>query len=237
MKIYDRFRYGIFDCDGTLVDSIPTYDKLLKKILKEKYKISLKNKEKFDGNFGNGISFQEILLNILQNKAPWLISRIESIMVDFFEYADKKIEYNLFPNTEQTLDALSQKGMTLFISTACVNRIVDKKTRGIKRFFKRIMSSEKIPKSAAHIEEFIKSLDNVAKDEFCKYAFFVGDTKKDMEIAKQCGIYAIGITNTVCAEKLKMFGADAIIKNLSELLEMKFPDSIFDTGIFSSKVK
>lgn len=235
MKIYQRYRYAIFDCDGTLVDSIPTYNKLLKKILKEKYKIPIKNKEKFTENFGDGVPFQEILLNILQNKAPRLIAKIESMMVVFFEQADRQIKYKLFPNTEQTLNTLFEKGMTLFISTACINRVVDKKTRGIRRFFKHIQSSEKIPKSSAHIDEFVKSLGNVTKDEFCKHAFFVGDTKKDMEIAKECGIYAIGITNTVSAEKLKKFGADAIIKNLSELLEMEFPDSIFDTSIFSSK--
>lgn len=231
-KIHEKFLYGIFDCDGTLVDSIPAYNKLLREILKEKYKIPIKNKERFTENFGDGVPFQEILLNILQNKAPRLIAKIESMMVVFFERADKQIEYKLFPKTEQTLNALFEKGMTLFISTACINRVVDKKTRNIKHLFKHIQSSEKIPKSAAHIEEFVKSLGNVAKDEFCKYAFFVGDTKKDMEIAKQCGIYAIGITNTVSAEKLKMFGANAIIKDLSELLEMEFPDSIFDTGIF-----
>ncbi|MEK7627031.1 MAG: HAD hydrolase-like protein [Patescibacteria group bacterium] len=231
MKIYERFRYGIFDCDGTLIDSIPTYNKLLIELLKKKYKIPIKNKEKFTENFGEGISFKEILLNILQNKAPRLIAKIESMMVVFFEHADKQINYQLFPNTEQTLDAMFKKGMTLFISTACVNHVVNKKTRDIKHFFKYIMSSEKIPKSAAHIEKFIE-LTGDTKEEFCKRAFFVGDTKKDMEIAKECGIYAIGITNTVSAEKLKMFGANAIIKDLSELLEMKFPESIFDTDIF-----
>ena len=236
MKIYERFRYAIFDCDGTLVDSIPTYNKLLKEILKQKYKIPIKNKEKFNEKFGDGVSFQEILLNILQNKAPRLIAKIESMMVILFERADKQIDYRLFPNTEQTLDTLFKKGLTLFISTACINRVVDKKTRGIKHFFKHIMSSEKIPKSAAHIEEFVKLTGNT-KDEFCKKAFFVGDTRKDIEIAKECGIYAIGITNTVNAEKLKNFGANAIIKNLSELLEMEFPQSIFDTDIFKSKQK
>ena len=236
MKIYERFRYAIFDCDGTLVDSIPTYNKLLKEILKQKYKIPIKNKEKFNEKFGDGVSFQEILLNILQNKAPHLIAKIESMMVIFFERADKQIDYRLFPNTEQTLDTLFKRGLTLFISTACVNHVMNKKTRGIKHFFKCVMSSETIPKSAAHIEEFIK-LTGDTRDEFCKKAFFVGDTKKDMEIAKECGIYAIGIANTVSAEKLKMFGANAIIKDLSELLEMEFPQSIFNTDIFKSKQK
>ena len=231
MKIYERFHYAIFDCDGTLVDSISQYNELLKKILKQKYKITIKNKEKFNEKFGDGVSFQEMLLNILQNKAPRLIAKIESMMVVFFEHADKQIDYKLFPNTEQTLDALFKKGMTLFISTACVNHVVSKKTRDIKHFFRHIQSSEKIPKSIAHIEKFVK-LTGVSKNEFCKYAFFVGDTKKDMEIAKECGIYAIGITNTVCAKKLKAFGANAIIKDLSELLEMNFPRSIFDTDIF-----
>jgi len=236
LKIYERFSYGIFDCDGTLVDSIPTYNNLLKKILKQKYKIPIKNKERFNEKFEDGVSFQEMLLNILQNKAPYLIARAESMMVSFFEQADKQIDYKLFPDTEKTLDALFKKGLTLFISTACVNHVVNKKTRDIKHFFKHIMSSEKIPKSVAHIEKFIKLTGNT-RDEFCKKAFFVGDTRKDIEIAKECGIYAIGITNTVSAEKLKKFGANIIIKNLSELLEMEFPESTFDTGIFKSKQK
>jgi HAD superfamily hydrolase (TIGR01549 family) len=177
-----------------------------------------------------GIPFKDILLNIIMTHTPHLLGNIEKIMVDFFEKAEKQIDYKLFPQTEETLRQLYNNKLRLFISTACVRRIVTKKIKPIEKYFETVITSDQTPKSKKHMEELAKYA-GVNLMEFSKHAFFVGDTKKDMDIAKECDIYAIGITNTISAEKLKTFGANAIIKNLSELLEINFPDNIFDMDI------
>ncbi len=43
-----------------------------------------------------------------------------------------------------------------------------------------------------------------------------------MEIAKEAGLFAIGITNTVIEEKLKAAGANTVIKRSDELLNLDF---------------
>ncbi|MEK6846180.1 MAG: hypothetical protein AABY26_05445, partial [Nanoarchaeota archaeon] len=56
--------------------------------------------------------------------------------------------------------------------------------------------------------------------EFFSRAFYVGDGPADMRYAKEHGILAIGITNTVSGEKLKEAGAEHIIERLEQVLPL-----------------
>lgn len=82
-----------------------------------------------------------------------------------------------------------------------------------------IIGSDNIPKGNGHIEYFAKSL-GISMRNFCSRAIYFGDGPRDMEIARQNNIFAVGITTTVSKTKLKQAGANTVIHGIKEFLDI-----------------
>lgn len=223
MKLYEIFCYGIFDLDGTLVDTMSSYINTFTTLLgREPYEIPQEKSEKFYKETA-GTPIDKQFFGILQKYTPGLLVTAEKLVNKFFELVDTEVNYKPFPEAKTVIEALYARNLVMFVSTGSRQSIAEKKLRqnNLKDYFSLVLGSDRIPKSQKHIEEFRKLL-NIESDEFARNAFFVGDGPTDMKIAKECGIFAIGITNTLDAETLKRTGANITIKNLKELLELEF---------------
>ena len=71
-----------------------------------------------------------------------------------------------------------------------------------------------------HFEEFAKCR-GIPLKEFLKNSFLVSDGPNDMTLAQKAGIFAIGITNTVSADKLKSAGADLVVSDIGKLANLE----------------
>lgn len=225
MRIWQKFKFGIFDVDGTIFDNmalcVDAFWEIVKKYNlpeKEVRKIYLESNgmnlnDQFKLVFGKyGIRYDGAL--------------IEKLNKGFFYLRDNSKEWQnapLFPEIKILLAKLKQNGVKNLISSGSNTAEVEfrLKKSGILRYFALVLGAEKIPKGLKHFDEFANYCGFPPK-EFSKNSFLLSDGPNDMALAKQGGIFAIGITNTVNAEKLKSVGADIVISKAEELADIDF---------------
>ena len=214
-----KFRFGIFDLDGNIVDAMPAYTKVFSEILESKYKISAKDSRKYYLNStGTPIDLQ---FKYMLEKYGKPINKISQLVDEFF-YTVNKINFVLFDNAKDTIDKLFNRELKLFITTG--SQTADTKKRlekvGLIKYFSFILDSSEILKGPEHIKKFAQSVELSVKD-FSKQAFYCGDGPRDMEIAKMFSIYAIGVAQTVSKEKLLESGANVAVDKIGEVIDLE----------------
>ncbi len=216
-SIFD-FQFGIFDCDGTLINSMPFYTRVFVEVLKEKTGIPKKYGRKFyKETAGTPVlkQYEEVLR--INNK----LADPKEMAELFFERFNREKEgmrFKVFPGAMDLLKKLSVQGIKLFITSGSrLNDLAEKlNNNDLLAFFELIMGSDEIPKGIEHIKIFATRC-NLPLEEFAQKAFLVGDGPTDMRIAKEARIYAIGVDTTVEAKLLIGAGADRVIKNIKDL--------------------
>jgi phosphoglycolate phosphatase-like HAD superfamily hydrolase len=83
------------------------------------------------------------------------------------------------------------------------------------------MGAEKIPKNQKHFNIFADFCE-IPLQNFASGAFLMRDGPNDMTLAKNTGIFAIGITNTVSPAQLRSSGANLVISTFKDLETQEF---------------
>lgn len=227
MKLWQRFEYAIFDVDGTIIDNMPAATDAFVHVLQSKTRsIPSDEARRFYLDTAGtpiGVQFEIILKN---HRIEFDNSTITDMEKKYFAYRESLSSWQnakLFPCMEDVLRHLHNNGLRIFLTSGSrTEEIKDSmKKRDVDKYIDYVLGGDKIHKGQAHIREFAKFVGFPLAD-FCKNAFYVGDGTRDMEIAKEAGLFAIGITNTVTEEKLKAAGANAVIKRSDELLNLDF---------------
>ena len=213
-----KYKYGIFDLDGTIIDGMSTYTKVFAGILNRRFGIDTKNSSEYYLNSAGTlieIQFQYVLKN---NNVSFV--NIAKLVDEFFDTVDKE-KFLMFEKAEDTIKYLRNKNVLLFISTGSRTDRSKKRLEkfDLLKYFSVILGSSEIPKGPEHIEEFAKSV-NLPTEEFSKQAFYCGDGSGDMEIAEMFEIYAIGIAQTVNKKKLFEAGADVVVDKIGDVLKL-----------------
>jgi phosphoglycolate phosphatase len=73
-------------------------------------------------------------------------------------------------------------------------------------------------KGLKHIEMLAEKV-GLPLDQFATQSVYFGDGPGDMRLAKNAGIFAIGVAQTVNPELLKEAGADLVIEKIGDALE------------------
>ena len=213
-----KYKYGIFDLDGTIIDGMSTYTKVFAGILNRRFGIDTKNSSEYYLNSAGTlieIQFQYVLKN---NNVSFV--NIAKLVDEFFETVDKE-KFLIFEKAGAVIEYLYNKNILLFVSTG--SRTGGSKKRLAKldllKYFSVILGSNEIPKGPKHIEYFAKSV-NLPTEEFSKQTFYCGDGSGDMEIAEMFEIYAIGIAQTLSKERLLEAGADVAVDKIEDVLEL-----------------
>ncbi len=225
MLIWQKFKFGIFDADGTLFDNMALCADAFWEIIKGRYLPEKEVKKIYLETNGMNLNDQFKLVfdkyGVNYNNA--LIKKLNK---EFFDLRDNSKAWQnapLFPGIKTLLKNLKQNGVKNFVSSGSnANEIIFRlKKAGIMKYFDLILGAEKIPKGKKHIGRFAEFC-GLSPQKFAPKAFLASDGPNDMALAKSAGIFAIGITNTVSAAKLKSGGANAVILNISKLSNLEF---------------
>lgn len=217
-EMKSRYKYGIFDLDGVLVNSIPTYTETFLEILNAKYKISDPGVAEYYQN-STGTPLEEQFEYVLRaSNKP--MDKISDLVGEFFDTVNRK-DFVLFEGAKELLEKLIGRNIMLFLTTGSEDEMTKERLEraGILKYFALVLGSSKKEKGPWHIEKFARTA-KVPADEFSSQAFYVGDGPFDMHLAKMFGIYAIGIPTTVSKNLLIESGADEVADNISKVAEL-----------------
>ncbi|QQG40216.1 MAG: HAD family hydrolase [Candidatus Aenigmatarchaeota archaeon] len=202
----------IFDMDGTLVNSMPTYTGAFADVMGKR-----------------GVPRDEagsFLINSagtpLQQQFYALIGKhdikadIDECTAEFWEIVKRSTPV-AFADTESVVRTLRNQDRRLYITTG--TKTEEAKLRlgavGIAHYFDLILGDGGgLTKGPEHMEAIRKHL---GEDNFERSAVYVGDGPADMRFATEARIIPIGITHTVQRQRLEDAGALRVIDSLDEL--------------------
>lgn len=225
MRLWQKFKFGIFDVDGTIFDNMGLCVDAFWEIVK-KYKLPEKEVRKIYLE-SNGMNLNDQFKLVFEKYGvKYDGALVKKLNKSFFNLRDNWEKWQnapLFFGIKELLEKLSANGVKIFVSSGSnADEVVFRLEKaGILKYFDLVLGAEKIPKGLKHFEEFAKHC-GVSPKEFSKNAFLLSDGPNDMALAKKSGIFAIGIANTVSTDKLKSSGADLVVEDAGELLDWEF---------------
>lgn len=227
MKLWQKFKFGIFDADGTLFDNMETSADAFLKVIKDFKLQGASDAVRKIYLETNGMNLNDqFKLFFDNNGVGYNNALIGNLNKEFFDLRDNWEKWQnapLFPGTKSVLQNLKENGVKIFISSGSnTDEVIFRlKKTEIMEYFGLVLGGEKTPKGQKHIDLFAKFCGLSPKN-FASQAFFTSDGPNDMTLAKNAGIFAIGISNTVNIEKLSSAGADLIVSNLNALAKLEF---------------
>ena len=210
----------LFDFDGTLVDSMPTYVGLMKRILDE-----------------NGISYGDDLVKIItplgfKGTAKYFREELgiklsyEELGRLMYDYAIEEYTYNVPAknNVKETLLKLKEEGCSLSVLTASPHITLDPclKRLGIYDLFDNVWSCDDFNTTKADPDIYVRAAEKMGVD--VSKVLFLDDNYNADKTAKTAGMKVCGVYD----ESSKEYEAeireicDFYIADFAELTEIEF---------------
>ena len=206
----------LFDFDGTLVDSMPTYGSVMKRILDE-----------------NGIGYGDDIIKIItplgfRGTAQYYVDvmgvkkSVESLMATMVAYCTEEYTYRIGekPNVIATLNALKARGDDLHVLTASPHTSLDPclKRLGIYGLFDNVWSCDDFGTTKADPEIYKMAAARIGR--CVEDVIFLDDNLGADKTAKLAGMTVYGVYDASSAEYADEMKAlcDRYVYDLSELL-------------------
>lgn len=196
-----------FDLDGTLIDASERLYSLFQflvphsKLTKKEYWDLKRHKNSHKMILSQLFSYDENFIAQFEKKWMHLIEADEFLIKDV-----------LYPGVREVLSALRNTYSLYVVTARQFPEKVDEELRrlGILDFFEAIfVTKQKVSKEELIRTHFYPTSNDI----------FVGDTGKDVQTAKACGIQSIAVAHGFMdKEVLKTYQPDLIIKNIKEIL-------------------
>jgi len=216
-----KIKYIVFDLNGTLIDAMPIYTIVFCDVLKRYTEIEdpdIPDIVRYSVA-ATGTPWDEQFAYVLDlYKHPK--DKVPKLMEEFCNIVNEE-RYLLFPKVEELLHTFKEKGYRVLITSgsstgAMIKRIYD---LGILNNIDFLLGFDTYKKSRKHMEMLAEN-ENMSLEEFSKQSIYFGDGPGDMQIAKDAGLYAIGVAQTVNPELLKDAGADLVLDKIGDALEI-----------------
>jgi phosphoglycolate phosphatase len=209
------YKLGIFDFDGTLVDSAPGIVDVMR-IVVEEYKLPHTILDEWKNLVGVPLMRQCEIIFPDKNEEYWLeiATRYRAI------YDTQAIEIcPLFPSLIDMLERLKREKIKITIASSkrryLISAVLDH--HNLSHYFDLIVGAQDVANHKPHPESVFKTLEklNVAAED----AVVVGDASYDLDMARGAGVDAIGVTTGIhTAEVLARSEPRHIVSGLHEVL-------------------
>ncbi len=206
----------VFDCDGTLVDSLP----VIKKTMEAAYqRQGQAMSESADVGHYIGLSLEVAIANLSPEFNELQCRDMASAYRDIFHElrrAGQVIE-PLYPHIRETIASLDKAGCVMGIATGKgirgLNHVLS--SHDMAHFFTTLQTPDSAPG-----KPHPGMLENAMSETGARpeNTFMVGDTTYDMEMAVNAGVHAIGVDwgyHEVAA--LRAAGARSVLSQIGEL--------------------
>ncbi len=213
----------IFDMDGTLIDSIDIYFKIVE-IAIERLKLPQVSRKKIlDAAETGDFNWELVLPGEVHNKKDEIISEAWEIINEIAPqmFADN---LKLIRGADNVLQSISAGSLRIGLVTSTQRKYLKIKMQplkhaGVEKLFEVIITSDDVPNrkpDPAPLIECAKRLD--VNPNKCVY---VGDTRTDVKAGKAAGMKTVGVlTGFDDSDMLAKEGPDAIIDSIRNLLEV-----------------
>ena len=206
----------VFDLDGTIIDTIDDLAELTNCVLEE-YGMPSHTRAEIQGYVGNGalaLMYQAVPEGTPQAVTDEALARWKELNPQFTKHS------RAYPGMQETLLALKEHGVSLAVLSnkfdAGVAAMVNAKLPGIFEIARGERPDTPRKPNPKGLLDVMVALGT--KPENCAY---VGDSPGDMQVAKNAGCKAVGVSwGYRQVAELKAAGADVIIDTPGQLLEI-----------------
>ena len=203
----------IFDLDGTLIDSLDTYNLAFNRIVK-RYHLSPVDIRELADFLNQFISLEQLLQQLYPALSPDKITAFRTEMKNEF-IALAKEHITLQPHVKEVLNLLKDRGMKIGVATGRMStgnsKWRDLKNLGIDCLVDVVVTGGET-KPKPHPDSLIKCTQELGLS--LSECIFVGDSRADIIAGKNAGIFVIAVPTGVASR---------------EQLAEEFPDYILDS--------
>lgn len=206
-----------FDLDGTLIDTAPDLVRVLNDIT-DPEGVPPVNYQKARNLVGYGsmalirIAFAEAKRDLPEPLAKELQAKFLGHYADTIDQLSRP-----FDGVVKTLVDLRRAGANLSV---CTNKpgwlarpLIDK--LGLTPLFTRIIGSDDVPHKKPHAGHIFAAAGHSESNRI----IMVGDSRPDLEAAKNAGVLSVMVDFGYCPEPIRGMGGDIIISNFRDLPE------------------
>lgn len=217
-----KVKYIVSDLNGTLVDAMSIYTRAFCDVVKRQTGIESPNVAAYT-IAATGTPWDEQFSHILEshklpkNKVPKLMDEFCNTIYDE--------TYLLFPKAEELLKLFKTRGYRVFITSGSGTGPMMKRLyeAGIFPYIDILLGFDIYKKGPKHIE-MLAEKEGLSLKQFALQSVYFGDGPGDMRLAKNAGLFAIGVAQTVSPEILKEAGADLVLEKIGDALEMDWKE-------------
>jgi len=212
-----KYNAYLFDFDGTLVDSMPTFVAVMLRILDEnniKYKDDIVKVITPLGYAGTARYFRELGVPLSEEEMIQLMNK----------YAYDEYVYNISAkaNVVSVLEKLKNMGADLNVLTASPHRVLDPclKRIGIYDLFTNVWSCDDFSTTKADPQIYIRAAEKIGQP--VENILFLDDNYNADKTAKEAGMKVCGVYDDSSAEYVEEMKAlnDYYIYDFKELLAL-----------------
>ena len=208
-------KFGVFDFDGTIVDTMPAYFSANAEVIEREYGLSGEEFETYSRLYA-WMPTEEIFRGFMElhNKPT---DKARENLQDSFDMVNAR-DFPVIEGAREAIEKVYNKGFELFISSGSGTEKVKERLEksGLLKYFSVVYGSSEIDKGPAHIEDFAK-FAKVSLGDFAVNSFLLGDGPGDMKLAKICKMKAVGVAHTFTSEYLIEAGADVVFEKIREV--------------------
>lgn len=209
----------IFDFDGTLGDTRHNIILTLQATMRDRG-LELRSEEECAATIGLTLldSFRTMYPSMSDEDAEACVKHYRDI---FYRSIEESIP-QLFPGVAPTLERLRDMGVVMSIasSRSSPSLLLFIRSMGIADHFSLVLGSDSVENHKPHPEPVLKTLEKLAFKP--SEAIVVGDMPVDIVMARNASVRSVGVSyGNATREELVAVGADYVIDNFAELLDIK----------------
>ncbi|MFX1255548.1 MAG: HAD family hydrolase [Promethearchaeota archaeon] len=216
----------IFDFDGTLLDTMPIFDSIVRQQLEQRGVVLSEQKEKeliahyiekaAEVQYGGGkLSVFRIFSQLGQVCGLGRISRISFTLATIRAIIRAYHTAQHFPDSQEIVALFKEQGFLLALVTMASKNNLKKSLGDLRQYFEVIITRDDVKKTKPNPEAFNKVCQTLdVKAEEC---YAIGDLPIDIIAAQRAGIPALAVTTGISSrDLLKQFNPIKIFSSLTE---------------------